>query len=173
MPTSGLGWHPLPCAWPARWIWGGGAGFHRSRGASLPTLASHPSLVRGRRRGGARAVQTMAPGRALMAGGALLSSAPGRVQPLPAFMLVVPPSLRADEVSLSGACGWGGGTGKGRMVADDRMWERDPPPAGPEGVGIPLGLESTRVLPSFWVGIRNPTWAVSSLHAAWGSRVPT
>lgn len=104
----------------------------------------------------------MAPGRALMAGGALLSSAPGRVQPLPAFMLVVPPSLRADEVSLRGACGWGEGTGKGRMVADDRMWERDPPPAGPEGVGIPLGLESTRVLPSFWVGIRNPTWAVSS-----------
>lgn len=93
--------------------------------------------------------------------------------PARAFMLVVPPSLRADEVSLRGACGWGEGTGKGRMVADDRMWERDPPPARPEGVGIPLGLESTRVLPSFWVGIRNPTWAVSSLHAAWGSRVPT
>lgn len=58
-----------------------------------PGLGGNGSAWSRAGRCGARALGT--------AGDALLSSAPGGVQPLPAFMLVVPPSVRANEVSPS------------------------------------------------------------------------
>lgn len=110
-------------------------------------------------------------GRWATAGGALLSSAPGGVQPLPAFMLVVPPSVRADEVSPSPA-GSRGGDGAGphssRWLPPELMRERCPRPPRPERGEVPLEAGGHRVLPPFWVGNGNGfAWGrhkVSSLH---------
>lgn len=153
VPARGLG---LGAAAPAGWL-----------GRRAPAHSAGPPVTRARREegrgeGGADngpgrwvAVATAVPGagagRPAAAGGALLPWAPGGVQPLSAFMLVAPPSVRADEVSPSPA---GPGVGAGPRGGGARCGRARHHLPGLRAGSTP-GLEGTRVLPPFWAGIRN------------------